>query len=172
MVTRITDVLVSTGAIDADPTGGRPNRLFYPGVLERLEADRFHPGVEPEAVRDDDALPVLSDAEWADLRPVGTLTVPDLVFPAGRSSLDTRSRRILDELTDRLAEFPTGYVLVRGNAARRGDPDANRRLAADRAEAARTYLVERGVAPARLRAVGGDPSGSRSVSFVIGRPPF
>ena len=172
MVGRITDVLASTGGIDADPTGGRPNRLFFPGVLDRLESDGFHPGVEPEAVRDDVALPALSDAEWDRLRPVGTLEVPDLVFPAGRSALGTRSRRILDELTDRLAEFPTGYVLVRGNAARRGDPAANRRLAAARAEAACDYLVERGVAPTRLRAAGGDPSGSRSVSFVIGRPPF
>ena len=53
-----------------------------------------------------------------------------------------------------------------------GDLAANKLLAEQRAAAAKAYLVEAGVDPNRIRAVGGEPSGRTSVSFVLGQPPY
>ena len=148
-----------------------PAAFFYSGVLRAMRDDGFAPG--PEAVRDDAAeLPPLPEAGWAGLLPVGTLEVPDLTFYPGRSDLRPSNEAILDGLVETLADFPGAYVTVRGNAARRGDPEANRDLARSRAEAAVAYLVEAGVSPNRLRAEAGEPSGSRTVSVLVGRPAY
>mgnify|MGYP001819409292 CR=1 FL=1 len=67
---------------------------------------------------------------------------------------------------------PQYYVLVRGNASKRGNLDANRRLAESRAQAAAEYLIEKGIHPNRMHVVGSDPTGETSVSFVLGEAPF
>ena len=172
-VVNIAGVLERTGATAGDPAGGDAAAFFYSGVLKEMKAAGFSPGPGEEAVRDDAAeLPALSEAGWAGLLPVGTLEVPDLSFASGRSDLSRRSERILEDLAETLADFPDAYVTVRGNAARRGDAAANRRLAGARAEAAVAYLVKSGVSPNRLRAEGGEPSGSRTVSVLVGRPAY
>jgi len=63
-------------------------------------------------------------------------------------------------------------VIVRGNASLRGDLEANKQLATKRAESVQAYLTSHGISPQRIRAVGGDPSGSTSVSFVLGQLPY
>ena len=172
-VTNIAGVLERTGAVADDPTNGDAAAFFYSGVLKQLQATDFRPGPGEERVRDDAAeLPALSEAGWAGLLPVGTLEVPDLSFAAGRSALSNRSERILDDLAETLADFPHAYVTVRGNAARRGDAEANRLLARARAEEAVNHLIAAGVSRNRLRAEGGEPSGSRTVSVLVGRPAY
>ena len=171
-IANIAGVLERTGATPGDPAGGDPAAFFYPGVLRAMKDDGFAPGTR-ETVRDDAAeLPPLDDAGWAGLLPVGTLEVPDINFAPGRASLTRRGTAVLDELATTLADFRTAYVVVRGNAARRGDPAANAALARDRADAAVAYLEDRGVSPNRLRAEAGEPSGSRTVSVLVGRPAY
>ena len=168
----IAGVLERTGATAGDPAGGDPAAFFYPGVLRAMREDGFGPG-ERETVRDDAAeLPPLDAAGWAGLLPVGTLEVPDINFAPGRAALTRRGKAVLDELAATLADFPKAYVVVRGNAARRGDPAANRALAGDRAAAAVKYLEDAGVSENRLRAEAGEPSGSRTVSVLVGRPAY
>ncbi len=50
--------------------------------------------------------------------------------------------------------------------------EANKRLAEQRAKAAEKYLTSHGVAPRRIRAVGAEPSGTTSVSFLLGQLPY
>ena len=172
-IANIAGVLERTGATPGDPAGGDPAAFFFPGVLREMKNAGFAPVGAAETVRDDVAeLPPLSAAGWAGLLRVGTLDVPELSFPPGRAALTRRGERVLDELAAKLADFPTAYVTVRGNAARRGDPEANRALAGQRAEAAVNYLREKGVSPNRLRAEAGEPSGSRTVSVLVGRPAY
>ncbi len=172
-VERIAGVLERTGAVDGDPSGGDAAAFFYSGVLKTLRDDGFSPGPGDETVRDDAAeLPPLPAEGWAVLLPVGELDLPDLSFAAGSSVLSSRSERILDDLAETLADFPTAYVTVRGNAAQRGDAEANRALAKARAEVTTAYLVRAGVSPNRLRAEGGEPSGARTVSVLVGRPAY
>ena len=172
MIENITDVLQKTGAIDSDPTDGQPNRLYFDQLLRKLNDSDFHPGDENEEVRQAAELPALSDSQWESLEPVGELSVPTLVFPRGTDVLTQRSENILDELTEKLKTWPQYYVIVRGNASLRGDLDANKELAERRARAAEKYLTSHGVAPRRIRAVGSEPSGTTSVSFLLGQMPY
>lgn len=172
MVTNITRVLMETDAIAKDPTGGQPNRLYYDRLLRTLFDSGFHPGDEAEVVPDAVQLPELSDAQWETLAPIGTLSVPDLVFPRGTTTLTAASEHILDTLVEKLATWPRYYVIVRGNASLQGDLEANKRLAAQRAQAASDYLVRRGVSPNRIRSVGVQPSGMTNVNFSLGQLPY
>ena len=175
-VVNIAGVLARTGATAADPAGGDPAAFFYSGVLRAMKEDGFVPGSGGESVRDDAAeLPALTDAEWAGLIEIGELDLLDLPFVTSRADLRPVALRRLEGLAKTLADFPNAYVMVRGNVDRRGDADdaeKNRRVAKDRAEAAVAYLVQIGVSPDRLRAEGGGPSGSRTVSVLVGRPAY
>lgn len=172
-IAKITRVLVDTGAISRDPTDGDPGKLFYDKIMNELKSSNFHPGLSEEQIRDESVrLEPLSEAEWTALVPLGTLSVPDLVFARGRDQLTGSSQVTLDELAKQLESFPFAYVLVKGNASTQGDLAANAELAKRRADAAEAYLIQAGVDPNRIRAVGGEPSGRTSVSFVLGQPAY
>jgi flagellar motor protein MotB len=172
MIDRIKRVLIETKGLDSDPTGGDSRKIFFERSLSQLKASGFHPGIAPEAVRDDIELAILTDSQWEQLKPVGTLAVPSLVFARGTSTLTGRSESILDELVDKLKSWPEYYVMIRGNAGSRGDVEANRKLAKQRADAALQYLLTKGVAEQRIRAVEGEITGAMSVTFVFGQPPY
>ncbi|MBN2021498.1 MAG: OmpA family protein [Pirellulales bacterium] len=171
MIANITEVLLRTRAMRRDPTDDQPNRLYYAKVLARLRDGNFHPGEKAETVRGDQDLGPLTDAEWERLVPVGTIKIPPLVFARGTAALTSQSQSELDRLIERLGTIRY-YVLIRGNASRQGDLEANKVLAQRRAQAAEEYLIQHGVSRDRVRAVGGEPSGSTSVSFVLGRPAY
>lgn len=173
IIGNITRVLKTTGGISRDPTSGRSNDLYFDSVLRDLQTSNFHPGLADESIRDDSiALRALTDSEWSRLTPVGTLDVPELIFARGTDRLTSTSQVVLDDLVGSLQSFPQAYVFVEGNAGRRGNLEANKQLAARRAEAAKSYLIDAGIDPNRIRAVGGEPSGKTSVSFVLGQPPY
>jgi hypothetical protein len=168
MIVNIAGVLQATGAIARDPTEGNPNHLYYARVFEELRA--FHPGEETESVRDV-KLPVLTEEQWNQLTEVGTARVPSLVFARGTDRLTEHSQSILDELAGQLATTRF-YVMIRGNAAQLGDLAQNKALAERRAQAAEQYLLGKGIDPHRIRALGTEPSGTPSVTFVLGQLPY
>ncbi len=173
MITNISRVLVKTRAIDEDPTGGKPNILYYDRPLRTLQTNGFHPGLAAETVRDDTIkLAALDVAGWDSLVPVGTLSVPNLVFGRGTATLTGSSQATLDDLVNSLKSLPLAYVKVLGNASLQGDMEANARLAMQRAQAAEEYLIAGGVDKNRIRAVAGQPSGATSVTFVLGQLPY
>ncbi|MDA1051981.1 MAG: phosphate ABC transporter substrate-binding/OmpA family protein [Planctomycetota bacterium] len=168
VIANITDVLQSTGAITSDPTAGKPNYLYYAKVFEELQD--FHPGTDREDVRSI-MLPALNDQQWEELTEVGTARVPSLIFARGTDRLTERSRSVLDELVGKLTTTRF-YVSIRGNASTVGDLEQNKLLAERRARAAQEYLVEKGVDSSRIRALGGQPSGTTSVTFMLGQLPY
>ncbi len=173
MIGNITNVLQTTGGMSADPTNGKPTDLYYDKLLTKLQTNNFHPGLASETVRDDRvSLPKLTESQWKSLAPVGTLSVPELVFGRGNDRLVPSSQTTLDDLVKTLNSLPQAYVIVQGNASTRGDAEANQKLAQDRASAAERYLVGAGVDANRIHAVAGQPSGSTTVSFVLGQPPY
>ncbi len=172
MIDRIKRVLIQTGGLGRDPTGGDSSKLFNEQALRDLQAAGFHPGVSPEAVREDVALAVLTDAQWNSLVPVGTAQVPPLIYARGTSRLTESSLAKLDELVETLKSWPSYYVMVRGNSTSVGDLEANRNLAKQRAEAALQYMLSKGVPAARVHAMEGEVSGQTSVTFVLGQPPY
>ena len=104
--------------------------------------------------------------------PAASPTSAPPVFARGTSTLTSRSQTVLDELMENLENWPQYYLLIRGNASLEGDLEANRALARARAKAAEAYLIQNGVSQNRVRALGGEPSGTTSVSFVLGQTPY
>lgn len=170
IIGNITKILVRSKAIGSDPTNGKPNLLYYPEILSGLKNSQFHPGVEK--IREDTVkLPVLTDNQWNNLEPVGTLHIPPLVFARGTSILLDQSKTLLDELVTTLETCPQYYLIIRGNASKVGDADANKVLAEARATAAKNYLIEKGVNTNRMRTVA-EVSGKTDVEFVLGQLPY
>ncbi len=172
MIDRIKRVLIKTQGLAVDPTGGDSAKLYYEHVLSELQASGFHPGLTPESVRGDAQLKPLASEQWEQLKPVGTLSVPPLIFARGTAALTEQSQQQLDELIEKLQSWPQYYLMVRGNAGSRGDPEANRALAKQRAEAALQYLLSKGIAQQRIRAVDGELTGAMSVTFILGQPAY
>jgi outer membrane protein OmpA-like peptidoglycan-associated protein len=83
------------------------------------------------------------------------ITLPgSLLFAANRSELLPSARQTLDAVANALKDGAENLAVL-GHADSRGSKeDVNRRLSQERADAVRAYLVERGVAPDRIKAVG------------------
>jgi outer membrane protein OmpA-like peptidoglycan-associated protein len=173
MISNITRVLLRTSAIRSDPTDGRPNLFYYERILTELRRSNFHPGLAAEEIENDEVkLPALSKEEWKNLREIGELDVPALVFARGTARLTDHSYATLDDLVNTLRSWPQYYLLIRGNASRQGDLEANRQLAENRAKAAADYLVQKGIDRNRIHSEGVDPTGDTNVSFVLGEAPY
>lgn len=172
MIDRIRRMLLDTKAMEIDPTQGESSRLFTQSVLREMQASGFHAGASPEVLQSEQALPKLDDQQWSSLIHVATLQVPPLVFARGTATLTGRSEVILDDLAEQLRSFPLYYLTITGNSGSRGDANANRELAKQRATAALQYLQSKGIASSRLRAVSGEAAGEISVTFRLGQMPF
>ncbi|MCY2975559.1 MAG: phosphate ABC transporter substrate-binding/OmpA family protein [Planctomycetota bacterium] len=165
---RISSVLVSSGGIEKDPTDGQFSRLFFDRPLAKLQSTNFLP---EEVIRQEQQLVELSESQWSTLVPVGTLSVPELVFARGTANLSEVSRTVLDELAEKLRSWPAYYLRVEGNASSSGNIEANLSLAARRAEATVEYLKALGIPAARMKSVSGKAGQSRVV-FTLGELPY
>jgi flagellar motor protein MotB len=172
MLGRIHTVLKSTNAIDKNSSDAGLNNLFFEGPLKALHDRNFFPGVQSEKIRESVELPGLSDEQWTSLSPVGTLSTQQLVFARGAAVLTEQSRFVLNDLAENLGSWPHYYLMIRGNASSVGDLEANKALAAKRAEAALEYLVTQGIRRERMRVVSGDITGETNVTFVVGQVPY
>jgi outer membrane protein OmpA-like peptidoglycan-associated protein len=169
---RVSKVLKSTGAIDREPAEGKWNRLYFDRPLKQIMSRNFYPGVQSESIREELALKELTQEQWGKLATVGTLSVPELVFSRGSSNLTERSRVILDELAIKLQAWPQYYLMIRGNASNLGDIEANKQLAAKRAQGALEYLQSAGIPKERMRTIPGDITGETRVTFGVGEIPY
>ena len=179
MIRKITRLLVRTSAIAKDPTDGRPNILYYDRIFQKLRDESFHPGVagagDAEGIQGEMEARALSAEEWSELVPVVTLDVDRIGFRRGSYEITESGETSLDQLIKRLEEWPQSYLVVRGHASSRGDPEANRQVARDRAEAVRGFLLGKGVSANRLLARGEEPrpgSGQHSVTFLLSEMPY
>ncbi len=87
--------------------------------------------------------------------------VGDRVFYAfNRSGLNASDKATLDRQAAWLAKYPQVQVLIAGNCDDRGTEEYNLALGHRRANAAREYLVAKGVSPARIK----------TISYGKGRP--
>lgn len=189
IIENITEVLVRTGALKVDPTGGKPNVLYYDKTLREMLASGFHPGKtldviqglgqgtgDLEQARTAAPLKALTDAEWKSLIPVGTMRIAPIAFARGTARLNLQSERDLQDLAETLRAWPAYYVTVTGHSRAEGDTEANLLLAKERASAAAQKLADSGIPAARIRSdavVSEKQNGSaQSVSFTLGQLPY
>src|SRR5262249_34357157 len=78
----------------------------------------------------------------------------DVAFESGSVDLTTRSRHAVDALGRMMNAYPATRVTLEGFTDSLGDPVANKDLSFDRTHAIKERLVERGVAPERIRTEG------------------
>lgn len=86
--------------------------------------------------------------------------IPDpvsLYFEAGSIKISARDFPTLDQIAEFLIKSPQSRVSVKGYTDSKGSASQNMRISAARAEAAKEYLVRKGVDPARIQALGMGP---------------
>lgn len=188
IIGKTVDVLIATKAIESDPFNRDYSTLFHSKTtLAQLQVENFHPaavagavpGLEQgdlDAIRGAEELPALSEEQWSKLTVVANARVEPISFRRGTSELEVQAARDLDKLVTHLRSWNSYYVTVVGHAAAVGDPEANLALAKARADSAAKHLVDHGVNPNRVRAVGAKPSGnqgaSQSVTFALMQPSY
>ncbi len=196
MIAKLIRVLVQTAAISKDPLSGNYGQIFYDGTLRSLHRDKFHPSVAASSgldeivlgdstaialpeVRGVKSLRDLSDSEWNRLVSVGTMQIKPIQFGRGNARIHLGSQRALVTLAEDLDSFPQWYLHVVGHTRREGDPEANRKLAQQRADTVAGFLTSRGINPHRIKAIASnwppnntDGGAAQSVTFVLLEKPY
>jgi outer membrane protein OmpA-like peptidoglycan-associated protein len=178
-----------TRAMELDPLGGDPSKLFYNKILKELMTEGFHPGkklniltdtkvgvLAPDNIRVEKNLPPLTEELWKRLQPIGELRIEPISFARGTERINLQSKRSLDELSERLKSWPRAYMRIIGNTRPEGDLTANKILAYKRANAVQEYLLSKGIQGNRIRAEAsediGKEGGTQTVSFILGYVPY
>lgn len=78
----------------------------------------------------------------------------DALFDSGSSSVSPGAAQRLNSLAQTLRSYPESNVVVKGHTDSTGSEAANLRLSEDRANNVRNYLVNAGVSPSRITALG------------------
>lgn len=78
----------------------------------------------------------------------------DLLFAVDSARLDGSSRNALDRMADVINEYRKTAVVVQGHTDSTGSEAHNHGLSERRAGSVRNFLVDRGVAPQRIAAIG------------------
>ncbi|MDZ7317510.1 MAG: OmpA family protein [candidate division KSB1 bacterium] len=77
-----------------------------------------------------------------------------ITFEPASSNLTPESYAILNALAQQLLQYPRIEIEIQGHTDSIGEADANLRLSERRANTVRMYLIEQGINPGRLQAVG------------------
>jgi outer membrane protein OmpA-like peptidoglycan-associated protein len=83
-----------------------------------------------------------------------TVELPGVEFELGSQNLTPLAGTVLEQIGMVLADFPGAVIEVAGHTDATGSTEYNQALSQQRADAVRDALIEQGVDPARLRAVG------------------
>ena len=155
-------ILVNAGDFKSTPIPDNdPYRLINSSFLEELYAKGFSGFVSASDASSGAAgsletrFPYLDEAGWSSLKEVGALKIEPIIFQSGTGDLDLLAKQVIDQAVAKLQHYPNFRVIIKGHTGTRGDPDQNKSLSADRAEAVAKYLeITYNVDPNRLHAVG------------------
>ncbi len=78
----------------------------------------------------------------------------DTHFDYNNSALTKEAKTLLDKNVQVLKENPNMKVRMAGYTSAQGTEDSNQKLSEQRATAVRNYLIEKGIAPARITMIG------------------
>lgn len=78
----------------------------------------------------------------------------NITFDTGRADIKPQFRPVLQQLAGSIRQYPGTVVQIEGHTDSTGPASFNQTLSENRAEAARSVLVQQGVAPERLVSVG------------------
>ena len=152
-------ILTETGALPADPLPDQdPYRIInsqFVGATFTATATGMQRGAAAANPALDQHFKELADDEWARLREIGTLKALNVSFQSGTADLSYDGKTEIDAMMEVLRHYPGFRVRVRGHTAQSGDPDLNRALSLERADAVARYMnVTYNVDPNRVKVVG------------------
>jgi outer membrane protein OmpA-like peptidoglycan-associated protein len=101
------------------------------------------------------------------LSTVAKITLKGITFASGKSVIQPESYSVLDDAARMLNDYPNVRVEIAGYTDSRGSGSKNLKLSQGRADAVRTYLIDKGIAADRLVAKGygeADPVASNKTS--------
>ena len=82
------------------------------------------------------------------------LAAQGIYFDTNKATIQSKSFTNLNTLVDLLKQYPEANVIIEGHTDNVGSAEANKKLSQERAEAVRQYLIDKGIAPERLTAIG------------------
>ena len=82
------------------------------------------------------------------------ITLDNIFYEFGKTELKTESTVVLDETVDMLNKFPEMEIDLIAHTDARGNANYNKSLSQQRADAARRYLIAKGIEKRRVRAIG------------------
>lgn len=82
------------------------------------------------------------------------ITLGDVLFEVGRAELLPSARQNIDDVIELLESEPGKRIRIEGHTDATGPAALNLRLSQQRADAVRAALIERGIEPGRMEAVG------------------
>lgn len=82
------------------------------------------------------------------------ITLGDVLFASGQTTLESDARARLDDVAELLDSEPQKRVRIEGHTDSTGAADLNQRLSQQRAEAVMAALIELGIAAERIQAIG------------------
>ncbi len=103
------------------------------------------------------SVPVVTVKPLSKLEKGKPITLPNIYFDQSSPVLRPESYPELNQLHDALNENPALQIEIRGHTDNQGDFDLNVKLSRDRCQAIVDYLVKKGIANNRLKAVGRGP---------------
>jgi len=152
-------VLLASGALPANPLPeADPYRIInsqFVAAAYTASATGSPDGGAGGGARLDQRFAALDDAQWDQLRVVGSLKSLNIGFQSGAAELSYEGKTEIDEMMEVLRHYPAFRIRIRGHTALAGDPEENKRLSLERAEAVARYLnVTYSLDPNRARVVG------------------
>lgn len=172
VIGQIARLLQKTGKLDGYTRAGREQELYTTQILASMHQQNFLPGVgQDENMRGNTELPALSEDQWKTLVIVGTMDAQTIDFRRGQSEPSTQGKRDLEDIAQRITAWPNFYLEVIGHARAEGDPEANKRLAFNRAQAVGNQLLLLGINPNRVHITAAEPTATdgrgQSVTFTL-----
>jgi OmpA-OmpF porin, OOP family len=118
--------------------------------LSRIEAEAAQRESEAASQRADELARELEELQAKPTERGLVLTLGDVLFDVDRAQLKPGAELHLSRLGDFLQQHPERNVLIEGHTDSTGSVEYNLDLSRRRADAVRSYLVGRGIAPTRV----------------------
>ena len=83
-----------------------------------------------------------------------TGVIEGINFKTGSADITKNSNVVLDKVVQVLTDYPDVRIEISGHTDNVGKPEFNRELSQKRADAVKQYLINKGIKPERLTAVG------------------
>ncbi len=144
-VARVSDVFNQTNGVDITANYVNRTVTIAGTVMEMSQADQIVQGFQQ--------IPgINSVVSTLKLDPV---TIESRIyFDAGSARLNPSYEQTVATLKEFLEQYPEKNLRIIGHSDRTGSPTRNQRLALQRAQAVQTALIQSGVQPTRLEAIG------------------